>query len=175
MTQPTKRKKPNTVQIAEQLALPVLEQLGLELWDVRFEKEGAGWYLRYFVDKPGGINIQDCTDFSHAVEKLLDHADPIPQSYTLEVCSPGIERELRRDHHFARYIGHPVTVRLIRAVEGRRNFTGTLSAKDGDQIRLLLEQPGENDTEIETEMVFTLKEAAYIKLYVDFGTGGLEQ
>lgn len=157
-------KKPNTVQIAEALAAPVAEALGFTLWDVRFEKEGTNWYLRYFIDKSGGVNIQDCTDFSRAVDKLLDEADPIQQSYTLEVCSPGIERQLVRDHHFQQYLGYRVTVRLIRPVDGVRDFTGTLVTKTGDEIRLLLDDE-EGDA---VEMVFAKGEAAYVKLYADF-------
>ena len=85
-----------TVERAEQIARPVLEQLKLTLWDVRFEKEGSVWYLRYFLDKEGGVTIDDCEAFSRAVDPLLDEADPIEQSYTLEVSSPGVERELTR-------------------------------------------------------------------------------
>lgn len=160
-------KKKGTVQMAEELVKPVLEELGLELWDTRFEKEGATWYLRYFIDKSGGVNISDCVEVSHSVEKLLDAADPIEQSYTLEVCSPGIERQLEKDWHFQTYLGQLISVRLIRPVEGMRDFVGKLTAKQGDQIHLLLDE--------DVEMVFSQKEAAYIRLYVDFETGGLEQ
>lgn len=169
-------KKLTTVQIAAQLAEPVLGKLGLELWDVRFVKEGATWYLRYFIDTPDGVNIQQCTDFSRAVEVELDAVDPIPQSYVLEVCSPGIERELRLDSHFERYIGHEVTVKLIRPIEGQRNFIGTLTAKNGDDIHILLksdEQQSQDpslcdEDDDQFEMVFTLKETVYVKLYVEF-------
>lgn len=84
------RKKENTTDTAARLAQPLLEELGLTLWDLRFEKEGSLWYLRYFIDKEGGVTIDDCEQFSRAVEKKLDAADPISQSYTLEVSSPGI-------------------------------------------------------------------------------------
>ena len=92
--------KKSTVQIAAELAEPVLSQMGLTLWDVTFAKEGSVWVLRYLVDKEGGININECEEFSRAVEERLDQADPIQQSYTLEVSSPGVERELTRDWHF---------------------------------------------------------------------------
>lgn len=166
-----KAKKPNTVKIAEEIVQPVLAELGLTLWDTRFEKEGATWYLRYFIDKPGGVNIQDCTDVSRAVDKLLDEADPIEQSYTLEVCSPGIERKFTRDAHFQQYIGHDVTVRLIRPVDGVRDFVGQLTAKQGDDVHILLDS---DDGTEGLEMVVSLKECAYIKLYADFETGGLD-
>lgn len=161
-----KQKKPNTVAIARQLAEPVLAEKGLELWDVRYEKEGSSWFLRYFIEKEGGVNIQDCVDVSRAVEKLLDEADPIEGSYTLEVSSPGVERELVKDWHFQRYIGSDVHVRLIRPVEGLRDFTGRLVSKDEENITIELDE--------EAQMVFTKAEASYIKLYADFGIGGLE-
>lgn len=162
-----KGNKPNTVNIAEQLAQPVLEQLGLELWDVRFEKEGANWYLRYFIDKDGGVDIQDCTDFSRAVDKLLDDADPIDHSYVLEVCSPGIERALTKDSHYQQLMGELVSVRLIRPMEnGLREFVGTLAAKEGDNVCVVLED-GE-------EVSFQKNQAAFVRLYADFSNGGLE-
>ena len=150
-------KKPNTVQIAEEIAAPVAEQLGLTLWDVRFATEGAGWYLRYFIDKPDGVNIQDCTDFSRAVDKLLDASDPIPQSYTLEVCSPGIERQLVKDRHFQQYLGHLVNVRLLRPVAGVSDFCGELLATQGDEVRILLDDEQEARA---AAMTFQKSEAA---------------
>lgn len=90
MTQP-KGKRPNTAAVCAELAAPVAEGIGVYLWDVVFEKEGAGWYLRYFIDKDadGGVTIDECEAFSRAMSDLLDEKDPIPQSYTLEVGSPG--------------------------------------------------------------------------------------
>lgn len=155
-----KTKGKNTAQIAQELAQPLLDAQGLELWDVQFMKEGASWYLRYFIDKPGGVNIQDCTDFSRAVEQRLDEADPIAQSYILEVCSPGIERRLITDAHYQRYIGEKVTVRLIRPVDGAREYTGVLLAKDGDEIRILLED--------DKKLAFQKKEAAFVRVYAEF-------
>lgn len=160
-------KKPRTAEIARALAEPVLDALGLELWDLRFEKEGSDWYLRYFIDKPGGVTIVDCENFSRAVDKLLDEADPIEQSYVLEVSSPGIERELVKDWHFDRYIGSGVQVRLIRAVEGRRDFSGELLSKEGNEIRILLDGG--------VEMSFSKSEASSIKLAADYETGGQDE
>ena len=157
-------KKESTTDIAQRLILPILEELGLELWDVRFEKEGSGWFLRYFIDKDGGINIQDCETVSRRVEACLDAEDPIPQSYVLEISSPGIERQLVKDWHFERYTGHQVAVRLIRPVDGLRDFAGALKSKDGDNITILLDE--------DTEMTYQENEAAYTRLYIDFETGG---
>ena len=159
-------KKPNTAAVCEELAKPVLEEMGLTLWDLRFEKEGSIWFLRYFIDKPGGVDINDCENFSRAIDKLLDEADPVDQSYTLEVSSPGIERELTRPWHFESCKGKQAMVRLIRPVEGVRDFSGTLNGMDGDQILLLLDE--------ESEMSFGKNEAAFIRLCDDFVYGGEE-
>ena len=107
----------NTVSVVSAIAEPVAKQLGLDLWDVRFEKEGASWYLRIFIDKKEGISIDDCEKMSKAVDPLIEEADPIDQSYFLEVCSPGIERELRRPEHFEKMSGREVCVRLFRPLE----------------------------------------------------------
>ena len=159
-------KKQNTAAVCAQLAAPVAQQMGLEMWDVTFEKEGAGWYLRYLVDRPGGVDIDQCEDFSRQVSDLLDEADPIPQSYTLEVGSPGIERKLTQPWHFARYLGRPVVVRLIRPVEGEREFMGTLSAYDEDGTVTLLD--GDEGDEEQLEMVFSPQEIAYVRVYEEF-------
>ena len=113
----------NTVEIVRDIAKPIADSLGLDLWDVRFIKEGTQWYLRIFIDKEEGISIEDCEAMSRAIDKPLDDADPINQSYCLEVCSPGIERELVRDEHFERFIGADIKIRLIRAnSEGKKEL-----------------------------------------------------
>ena len=94
-------KKGNTVEIVTDIVKPVIEEMGLTLWDVRFEKEGAGWYLRVFIDKEGGVDINDCENVSRATDPLIDEADPITQAYYYEVSSPGIGRALVRPWHFA--------------------------------------------------------------------------
>lgn len=115
------------------IAEPLADSLGLSIWDVRFVKEGADWYLRVMIDKPDGVDINDCVDLSHLLSPALDKADPIAQSYCLEVMSPGIERELTRPEHFEAYEGLPVTVRLIRPDErGEREFVGLLISADDD-------------------------------------------
>ena len=158
-----KGKRPNTAAVCAELAAPVAEELGVYLWDVAFEKEGAGWYLRYFIDKDqeGGVDIDTCEEFSRRMSDLLDEADPIPQSYTLEVGSPGVERKLTKVWHFQKYLGEPVLVRLIRPVEGVRDFVGELAAYHEDgTIDLALDE--------ESEMSFTLDETAYVRLYEEF-------
>ena len=118
--------KLNTVERVEEIIKPIADEMGYDLWDVRFAKEGADWYLRIFIDKDGGVDINDCVDYTNAITKPLDDADPISQSYMLEVSSPGVERELVKDGHFEKYIGSPVMMRTIRAIDGVRDFSGVL-------------------------------------------------
>lgn len=135
----SKGKGGNTVSAVWEVVAPIAEQLGLSIWDIRFQKEGVSWYLRIYIDKEGGVGITDCENFSRAVDAPLDEADPIEQSYYLEVSSPGVERQLTRDEHFQKYIGSPVIVRLIRPRDGEREFKGALSAYDGSMITVTRE------------------------------------
>lgn len=152
--------KKNTVSAVWEIAEPIAQKLGLTLWDVRFQKEGANWYLRIFIDKDGGVSIDDCVDMSHAIDGPLDELDPIEQSYSLQVSSPGVERELVRDAHFERYIGENVMVRFIRAYENKRDYKGRLvSYEDGNVTVELPDGKG---------LSFNKKEASYVKLD-DFG------
>lgn len=156
----SKGKGGNTVNTVWQLAEPLAKELGLEIWDVRFEKEGADWFLRIFIDKEGGVSIDDCVDMSHAIDKPLDEADPIEQSYCLEVCSPGVERELKRDEHFLKFIGEPVMVKLIRPLENKREYNGILESYENGSFELRLEDG--------TGLMINKKETSYVKLD-DFG------
>lgn len=127
----------NTVEIVRDIAKPIADSLGLDLWDVRFIKEGTQWYLRIFIDKEEGISIEDCEAMSRAIDKPLDDADPINQSYCLEVCSPGIERELVRDEHFERFIGADIKIRFIRAnSEGKKELYGKLLNISGNIVQI---------------------------------------
>lgn len=156
----SKGKGGNTVNAVWEIAEPIAKSLGYELWDVRFEKEGANWYLRIFIDKEDGISINDCVDMSHAIDKPLDEADPIEQSYCLEVCSPGLERDLKRDDHFVKSLGKKIMVKLIRPVDGQREFKGTLESYDNGNFELVSEEG--------TKLMINKKETSYVKLD-DFG------
>lgn len=112
---------------------------GVGLWDVRFLKEGASWYLRVFIDKPEGISIDDCTNVSHAIDPIIDEADPIDVSYYLEVCSPGIERELTRSRHYEESLGKQVRLKLYRAYDGKKEITGTLEDVTEENVTLVTE------------------------------------
>ncbi len=119
------------------MAQPVADELGLLLWDVRFVKEGASWILRIVIDRPDGpVSIDDCVALSRRMSDLLDEADPIPQSYCLEVTSPGAQRELTRPEHFAYYEGWAVAVRLYRPQDGTREFAGLLREHEGTSLTI---------------------------------------
>ena len=136
---------------------PIAEEHGLIIWDVRFEKEGAMWYLRVFLDhmeRP--VNIADCEAVTRPLNKLLDETDPIPQTYTLEVGSAGLERELIRETHFDACEGSKVRVRMIRPLEdGTRELTGTL--KQCDRENVTLDADG-------TEITLPLSGIAFVRL-----------
>ncbi len=130
--------------VCRTLAQPLADSLGLSLWDVRFVKEGADWFLRVTIDKPEGVTINDCVDMTHLLNPVLDKADPIAQSYCLEVMSPGIERELTRPEHYAAYQGKPVTVRLIRPADnGEREFVGLLTGPNDEGVLSVETESGE--------------------------------
>ena len=118
-----------------------VEAQKVELWDVRFQKEGANWYLRVIIDAENGISIDNCTDVHHAIDPLLDEADPIDKSYYLEVCSPGLERELTRPEHFVKMQGKKIKIRLYKARDGVKEFGGVL--KFGDAEKVVLEDETE--------------------------------
>ena len=149
-------KRDDYEQKTEVLLVPIMERTGFELVDVEYVKEGSNYYLRAYIDKEGGILLEDCENMSRALDVPLDEADPIEQSYCLEVSSPGIERELTRDEHFNAMLGEKIKVRFIRPRDGKRDFGGVLEAFDGKQITLRLES-GEG-------LCFEKKEASYIKL-----------
>jgi len=151
---------PNTGNIAARakaLAAPLAEPLGLTLWDVRFLKEGAHWYLRFWIDKCGGVDLDDCEALSRALDAPLDEADFIQQAYHLEVCSPGIERELTRDEHFTQYIGSQVRVKITHPPQ---ELIGTLEGYENKKINLI--------TEDGAAMLLDKKACAWVKLYDDF-------
>ena len=119
-------KRGATASLVYNLAKPVADDLGFILWDVRFEKEGGSYFLRIILDKPGGINVDDCTEMSRRIDPILDEEDPIEQSYYLEVASAGLNRELREPEHFEACKGEKVELRTIRPVNGVRDFKGIL-------------------------------------------------
>lgn len=131
-------RKTNVEGVVTEVARPIAEGYGLELIDVEYVKEGASWYLRIYIDKPGGIGLDDCQAVSEEVGRKLDELDPIPGNYFLEVSSPGLERPLKRDREYEYFAGREAAVRLFEPVEGKKEFTGTLKGLVDGQVVLLV-------------------------------------
>ncbi len=120
----------------EELITPFILQEGLELVDVEYQKDGPNWFLRIFIDKPGGVKLDDCEKISNLVSSVLDRADIIPQKYYLEVSSPGVERPLKKPKDFERFRGSNIIVRTKSKIQGSRNFQGVLAGYEDDQVVL---------------------------------------
>lgn len=123
-------------EITEELVTPILDRKGFELVDVEFKKEGSHWFLRVYIDKEGGIDIEDCGVVSEELSALLDEHDPIPQAYFLEVSSPGAERPLKREKDIHASIGKHVYVTTYEPIEEQKSFEGKLIAFDGDTLSI---------------------------------------
>ena len=148
-------------ELTAELAAPAIAEAGCTLWDVEYVKEAGTWYLRVLLDKEGGVDILDCEAISRKVSDLLDEADPIEGSYTLEVGSAGAERALKRPSDFQRFLGSPVLVKLYRNLDGRKEFAGTLAAYD--------EASGDVTVTVgKSDMTFPKKDMALVRLRVEF-------
>ncbi len=139
------------------LALPVVEEAGCSLWDVEYVKEAGTWFLRVYIDKEGGVSIDDCEAVSRPLSDLLDQQDPIEGSYTFEVSSAGADRALKKPEHFEKFQGEEIEVRLYRPREGRKEFIGRLKGYENGTVTL--DMDGE-------EAVFTKQETALVRLYL---------
>ena len=147
----------NIAESVKAIAEPIAENFGVRIWDVRFLKEGAEWYLRIFIDKDGGVDINDCENVSRGVDPLLDEKDFISQNYILEVSSPGLERELTRDEHFEEYVGKDIKVRLIRPIEGLgKEFFGVLKGFEAAELTV-------EDYSGENQVTVNKKDTAWVK------------
>lgn len=138
-----------------ELVRDIVESAGLDLWDVRFEKEGAYKYLRFFIDKEGGVSFDDCEAVNDEINSIIDKQDFIDKIDVLEIGSPGLERTLRRSEHFEKSIGKKVKLRLYKAVYDKKEHRGILDAFDGDVVTI-----NDND-EIKT---FNITEISKINL-----------
>lgn len=114
----------------------VADSKGFELVDMEFVKESGNWYLRYYIDKTGGVTLDDCQLISMELSKMLDEMDPIPYSYFLEVSSPGVERPLKKDKDFIKYIGSMVEIKTFEKIDGKKNFTGILKNYSNDAVTI---------------------------------------
>lgn len=143
----------------EDLLMPILNEFGFELWDVEYVKEGAEYYLRTYIDKEGGITIDDCVDVSRKLSDKLDEDDFIDGEYILEVSSPGLGRALKRDRDFEKSIGREIDIKLYKAVNKEKEFTGILKAYDKEKIIATID---DEDRE------YLRSDLASIKLHVEF-------
>lgn len=143
-----------------EVAEPIAQENGCYLYDVEYLKEGGIWFLRVYLDKEeGGISLDECEVVSRALSEVLDREDPIDRNYYLEVSSPGVERKLKTEAHFQRYLGETVDVGLYKAVNGVKQLTGTLKGYDGETVAL--EVAGET-------VEVSKKETTVVHLHFDF-------
>ena len=153
-------KQNNTEKKVLAILEPILEEKALELADLEFVKEGPNWYLRVYIDKDGGVTIEDCENVSRILEKKLDETDPIEQAYILEVSSPGIDRPLKKPEHFEKYIGEIIDIKLYKPLEGKKEYQGELKQFDNGVITIIEEDGAEKQ--------FIQKETASVRLAVIF-------
>ena len=147
-------------QKTEQLLTPIVEEYGFELVDVEYVKEGSTWYLRCYIDKPGGISIDDCEKVSRRLSDLLDQEDFIEDAYIMEVSSPGLGRPLKKEKDFRRSLGEEVEIRTYRMIDKQKEFTGILKDYDENTVTITLAD--------ETEKTFDKDDIALIRLAFDF-------
>ena len=141
--------------VVAQLAQPIVEQAGCTLWDVEYVKEAGEWFLRVYIDKEGGVDINHCEAVSRPLSDLLDEADPIPEGYIFEVSSAGLDRVLRKPEHFEKCLGQQVDVKLYRPQAGSKEYTGALTGyQDGDVLV--------------DDRRFEKKDVAQVRLHVSF-------
>ena len=146
-------------QKTEEILIPIVDELGFELVDVEYVKEGSTWYLRTYIDKPGGITIDDCEVVSRRLSDILDEKDYIDEAYIMEVSSPGLGRPLKKEKDYKRSMGKELEIRTYRAINREKEFYGVLTAYDENSVTI--------DCEGE-EMTFLKSDIALIRLAFDF-------
>ncbi|HIQ67671.1 MAG TPA: ribosome maturation factor RimP [Candidatus Faecousia excrementigallinarum] len=147
-----------TEQVAS-FAQPIVEANGCSLWDVEYVREGSERFLRLYIDKDGGVNINDCEAIARAVDPILDEKDPIPESYHFEVCSAGLERPLKRPGDFEKFMGSPILVKLYRPRNGLKEIPGILRGYDEGKVTV---EAGKET------ITFEKSEVALVRLRVEF-------
>ena len=146
-------------ELVASFAKPVVEEKGCELWDVEYVREGSDYFLRVYIDKDGGVDINDCEAISRALDPILDEKDPISGSYHFEVCSAGLERALKRPEDFHRFMGSPITVKLYRPYNGLKEIPCTLTGYEDGKVTVLSGK--------ET-ITFEKSQVALVRLRVEF-------
>ena len=144
----------------EKLLEPILAENNFELYDVEYVKEGSNWYLRAFIDKEGGINVNDCELVSRKLSDLLDKEDFIPDAYILEVSSPGLGRQLKKDKHFEQNIGEEVEIKLYKAIDKQKEWVGILLGYNTDALIIQIDE--------QKQMEILKKDIAMVRLTFDF-------
>jgi len=150
----------NIAELVASLAEPIVEDAGCELVDVEYVKEGPDWFLRVYIDKPGGVTLDDCENVSKLLDKVIDEKDPIPNAYYLEVSSPGLERKLKKPRDFEKAVGSLVEIRLYKAIDNRKRFEGELVSFGGNLLVIR--------TENNEEYQLSLEQVAKAKTIVKF-------
>ncbi len=145
--------------IVAKIAEPVAAQFGCQLWDVEYVREGSEYFLRVYLDKDTGVDINDCENVSRAMDPLLDEADPIQESYHFEVCSAGLERALKRPGDFERFLGSPITVKLYRPRNGLKEIPAVLTGYEDGRVTV---------TAGKETITFEKSEVALVRLRVEF-------
>ena len=143
----------------EDLLTPIVETFGVSIYDVEYVKEGSDWYLRAYIDKDGGVDINDCENVSRALSDALDKEDFIAEAYILEVSSPGLGRTLKKDKHFEKSLGEEVEVKTYKPIDNCKEFAGILKAYDDKTVTI------ETDN---TEICFAKSDIALVRLALDF-------
>ena len=152
-------KKDNYELRAEELLKPIATANGCEIYDVEYVKEGSDWYLRAYIDKEGGVSINDCEAVSRAFSDRLDEEDFISDAYILEVSSPGLGRTLKKDRHFEKSIGEEVELKTFKPIDGKKEFSGILKSYDKDTVTI---------ETVDGEMAFDRSGIAVVRLALDF-------
>lgn len=153
-------KRESYEQKTEAILLPILEKNGFDLWDVEYVKEGGTWYLRAYIDKPGGIMVDDCEAVSRELSDILDEKDFIDDAYILEVSSPGLGRPLKKERDYEKSLGKEVEIRTYRMLEGKKEFRGILKEYDKNTVTI--------ETDNARMQTFEKIEIALIRLAFDF-------
>ena len=153
-------KRESYEQKTEEILTPIVDEYGFELVDVEYVNEGGNWYLRAYIDKPGGISIDDCEVVSRRLSDILDEKDFIDDSYIMEVSSPGLGRPLKKEKDFKRSLGEEVEIRTYRMIDKQKEFTGILKAYDENTVTIALDD--------ETNKTFEKGDIALIRLAFDF-------
>ena len=146
-------------ELVAELARPIVEEQGCELWDVEYVREGSEYFLRLYLDMEGGVDINDCEAVSRAMDPILDEKDPIPTSYHFEVCSAGLERALKRPADFERFMGSPIMVKLYRPRNGLKEIPGILRGYEDGKVTV---EAGKET------ITFEKSEVALVRLRVEF-------